>query len=838
MRGRWWIVLAVAVLAITAQPVSAQNASAVASEHTTFGTGSQGEPSPTQLTNMSVQGTGESARVIAQFGSIVDSFDDGDLAEYDGDTGGTYASSTTASPVLDGSHSLKLSGEGFVGSTSGLNSYPGVGPAWSTRVYVANQSSAIQILFGHSSATTRADGYLLTVNAGSSELNIARTDSGSAALLDSATASVPTGEWLTVDVRHETDGTLTVSLIDSSGSTLATVSATDSTYISNGAYDYQGIAIRSFAPETDVAIDSWTSGDPASSGTYISAPHDAEQVTEGWANLTLTNNASAEVTWEEDADGDGTWTTVTSTTVSSTTNVTTDLSGTASDRWRVRLDFDTPETSSIAELHDEGLLFNATAPAADMGAAEPTGKTTSSPVTLSVPVSDSDFATSQGDSVTVDIQARPSSGSFSTIDSQTITSNQTVSTDFTPSEGGDYDYRVVLTDSYGQSTTSSTQTFSTPANLTVYRETANATKVLDADITIRFYPVGNDSGQVVTKTTTNGTVNMTGLPVDQAFVAVANVSGYESRRVFIRSLYEQQRMYLLNSSVDSAETIFEMRDYSGRFAPENTVLEIRRSINGNWTTISGDYFGASAQYPTTLEIGARYRLRLYNPETGATRSLGTYQPITAQTQSIEVSPQSGLSDRGGLPSATIRPQTRRVPAINDTQLSTALSAGENTTVDSWRVTATRNGTTIINQSYSGSTREANQTANLSGYAGDRVDVTVEATLDDGQTITAGVATLRVYEQPTNQLSLLALLTDFVGLAAPGTADALTTFLATVLTVFVMAGLSTQLAVSGETTGLVGVLSLAAFSVIGWVDYAVVFVAGVAVVGFAALRRGL
>lgn len=777
MRGRWWVVVMVALLAISAQPVAAQNASAVASEHTTFGTGSQGEPAPTQLTNLFVTGSGSDASL-----SLV--------------KGGTTSLPDT-SP-----------GQSTVNYRAGVK----IVPSWSITSITVN----------------------LDTDSGATNLYI--TDTGGTVLAQSSVSSGNATFNYNLDA-----GTAYYVVADAGGSsyTPSLSSSASYPYSSEALSVEAGVYSRTTESSSNLYnIKSITADVNRSTAQYISAVHDAEAVDTGFTNLSLTN-MSATVTWQEDGDGDGVWTNVTSTTASSTTNVTQDLSGTASDRWRLRVDINKTGSNPVAEIHDEGLLFNASDPVADMARAEPTGKTTSSPVNISIPVSDTDFSLAQGDSVSVAIQTRPSGGSFSTISTQTIASNQTVSANFSPSIGGEYEYRAVLTDSYGHSVTSTTNTFSTPAILTIYRETYDTRVITGVNVTVRFYTQGdNTAGTVITRTTTNGTVDMSGLPVDQPIVAVANASGYESRRVFIRSLYQQQRIYLLNTSVDSVETIFQQRDYTGEFPPDATVLEIQRSINGSFQTISGDYFGAAAEYPAVLEVGTRYRLRLYNPVTGATRLLGTYQPIAAQTQTLTVSPTRGLSDRGALPTAVIRPQTRRIPAVNNTELSVALPNSDNTTVDSWRVIVERNGTTIANTTYPGSTRESTLTADLGSAGGTQVTVTVKATLGDGQTITAGVAALQVYHSPANQLSLLTLITDFVGLAAPGTAGALTSFLATVTTIFVMAGLSTQLPVSGETTALAGVLTLVGFAVIGWVGYGVVFVSGAAVVAFAALRRGL
>lgn len=563
-------------------------------------------------------------------------------------------------------------------------------------------------------------------------------------------------------------------------------------------------------------------------GDRLGQSYDADAST-GYADFRSLENATARVKWQG-YDGSS-WGDIKETTYSTAGNKSVSLPEGEYERYRSHIFLAPTDPEYRAELDATGVSFAGSAPT--LSDPQPTGTITSFDGDLEINVSDLDFGDSEGDEVTV-----TASNQNGEIGSTTVTQNGTASISY-DALAGENEISWSATDSYGDSAPDPpSQQFTTPANLTVFRETDNSTKIRNATVTIRFYPVGDDEAQVVTRSTTNGSINLVGLPADQPFVAVANVSGYESRRIFFRDLYEQQRIYLLNDSVESAETIFQVRDYTGRFPPDNTVLEIRRSINGSWRTVSGDYFGASAQYPATLDVGARYQLRLYNPETEATRQLGTYQPIVAQTQTIEVSPDSDIEDIQVLPVATIRPQTRRVPALNDTQLSASLSQVENVTVDSWRVTVIRNSTTISNQTYDGSTRQANLTADLGGYAGEEVTISVVATLSDGRIVSAGEATLSVYESPTNQLSLLTLVTEFVGLSAPGTAGALTSFLAAVLTVFVMAGTSTQLPVSGETTALVGVLTLTGFSVIGWVGYGVVFVSGSAVVAFAALRRGL
>jgi len=817
---RSWVVVVLALLAVSAQPVAAASVGVVASKHTDFGTGSETTPT---LTRMDIEGSGDSAAVSYESG-LVDSFEDGDQDEYNGVF---FGGNVTGERASHGQYSFKTNATGYHGirSTGGLPITPSQGETVTGDVLITGDGDN-GFWLGVGTNTTRGGYYSARATENGSLRIVKENSSGLTTLSTTPLGALPENEWIDVRVKWTHTGQITATINATNVSVSTT--ATDTQYTAGGIHLFGD---QADGPDNQTAAVYWDNiRVNTQPGHYYGAVHDNSNISAAFANLTTVRNTSATLLWQEDADNDNVWTNVTSQTVTSPGNYTADLSGTTSDRWRLRVDTAASEPAARVVLADEGVTFDPRPPT--LSNPDPSGPQSTYHSDVSIDVADREFGTAYGDSVTVTAV----NGSGIQVGQTTITSNQTVSFQY-DALAGTNTINWTATDSYGHTETV-TQTFDTPDQLTIYREATSSTKIASATVTLRFYPVGNQSAKVVTKTTSNGTINMTGLPVNQPLVAVANASGYESRRVFIRSLYAQQRMYLLNSSADSVETIFEMRDYSGRYPPDNTVLEIQRSINGDWQTISGDYFGATAQYPATLETGARYRLRLYNPETGATRLLGTYQPIAAQTQTIEVSPQSGLSDRGALPSASVRPQTRQIPARNNTELSVALSAGRNTTVDSWRVIVERNGTTITNTTYAGRTRETTLTTDLANASGTQVNVTVETTLDDGQTVTAGVAALQVYDSPANQLSLLALLAEFVGLAAPGTAAVLTSFVASAATVFVMAGVSTQLPVSGETTALAGVLTLTGFAVIGWVGYDVVFVAGAAVVAFAALRRGL
>jgi hypothetical protein len=614
-----------AVVVATGQPAAAANVSgqlAVASKHTT----NSDFNSATTLTNVTVQNNNV----------LLNSSTGDPLVTYGGDTG---VASVVSSPVYDGSQALEMAvstnnhkvisdtdttvaqGDTIAGVTQAQVS-PGEGVAyWGTQG--ENGSSSIS-------------GYRAAIRSDNDDVVIQRVDSGSATNLATPSVSMPMNEWLEWEVDWQTDGDMVFALrYASNGTQILSTTVTDSTYTSGGV-GFGAYADSAYHDDVRIngnQVEGFESGSGVKpSGQYVSAGDSAEDIEKGFANLTL-KNASATVEWWTDTDDDGTFeSVVNSSTYTSSGNKTLGLD-TQYDDWRVNVTFQNDSGSpTTAKLHDEGVLFDARAPSGTN--ADPAGNTTSYDGDIALDVSDPDFALAQGDSVTV--TASDSGGTQ--IGSATVSSNQTVTFAYSAKSGAN-DITWTLTDAYGHSTTVSQQ-FRTPATFSIRNETDDDHSLVTTSSTlrIRFYA----DGTVVEKTTTDGTVNMTGLPAGEEFVVIADPDGYYPRRVVITSLFEQQTMYVLDENETAVENRFVLNDRSGEFPATETRLRISRPItngttgNTTYKQLAGDELGASGEFVTNLEKNVRYRIRVENVETGATRVVGAYVATRNGTVSVSI----------------------------------------------------------------------------------------------------------------------------------------------------------------------------------------------------------
>jgi len=139
---------------------------------------------------------------------------------------------------------------------------------------------------------------------------------------------------------------------------------------------------------------------------------------------------------------------------------------------------------------------------------------------------------------------------------------------------------------------------------------------------------------------------MTGLPVNEPFVVGVRDANdtYVSRLTLIDTIFEQQSVYLINSSIDTAIIRFTIEDRTGQFAGPGTKLQIRRAINTTtsppaeeeYVIVAGDIVGSQLQFETELQTDVRYRVRVAN-DAGETRQLGAFTARVDQVIGLTIS---------------------------------------------------------------------------------------------------------------------------------------------------------------------------------------------------------
>lgn len=627
----------IVVAAVPVQVGAASGTLVVASQHTTdtdFGEG--------VIDNGSIEGTGTSASVLFDSGpnKTIDDFEDGDVnietAGWSGWTGDLSADST----AINGSYSGALTpsgGNNDATADAGSN----VTRSIQFKVNISKDSGSVSdetVITISDQDKPYTGNEIVSIEFEDGDNDVFVYSDTSASLFDGSVATWSPDTVYTVEMLFFDNGNIRVEL---NGDTIAEGTA------STSETDWRYFHFQSSTAATGVSrsarIDDVKRVDTDTSGTYTSTSHNASQIKKGFANLSTTD-ANYTIDWQY--YNGSSWVTANTTTGTQSGNITTDVS-TDADKWRVNLTYspDGLDDQSELLLHDEGVLFENDAAVVDNASATPSGgeKLTTKGVTLSIDVNDSQFGTAQGESLSVEFQQKaPGDSSFSTVTTNTLNSNGTSSTTLSGLVGGTHEWRVIVTDDYGAQTTSQTFTFNVPDTLYI-RNVTSLNLITGSDVTVTFY-----DGGVVERTTSNGEVDLTGLPVETTMVVNIEHPDYHDRTLIITNIYEQQTAYLLNNTEASVEVRFELEDRTGLFEGNNPRLFIQRPINSSgtldWKTVVADEFGV-AGVTTDLQESQRYRLILENDQ-GDKRVLGTYTADVSETVTLTIGSiePDGLAD--------------------------------------------------------------------------------------------------------------------------------------------------------------------------------------------------
>lgn len=523
------------------------------------------------------------------------------------------------------------------------------------------------------------------------------------------------------------------------------------------------------------------------------------------------DNVEIQAEWQRDVSGS--WETVATETITTTGTHEADLDGNPADEWRIVWNatvtgggwFD-----SLAVMDSESFEFENTQPALSNASPTDGEEITEEPVMLEVDVEDADFAKAHGDEVTVTFR----DDTDDVIGTDTLTSNGTAEIEDTDPVGGDNEWYAVAEDQYGgedRSPNTGTHTFEAPGDLEIRDETTEEL-IDEVNVTVEFYFERNDEPDLIeTRNTTDGTIDMSGLPANEPFIAVANSTGYFNRRIFVDSLFETQRIYLLDETADAVQPTFELIDFTGQYPIESTLIELQRSIDSEWQTVEGDFFGGANAMSAQLLFNERHRMIITNIDTGQSKNLGTFTPASTADIALNVFTASEFVEVVNSPSLRLDPNLNSFPGSN-VNISMILDSRDDE-FSTYTVTVSNGSATLFTGSGDNPDGQTfSHVFNLTDQVGETITVTAEYTTDSG----SGTLTeqFTVTESFDNEYSLFAVVQRIGGDLGDG-AQMFITLFATILTLSFVSIRMTPLAGAAFGWIVLAMFVLLGFAPVGW-----------------------
>lgn len=175
----------------------------------------------------------------------IDDFEDNEIVEYSGDK---LSFDTQNSVVYEGTVALEMHNDDGAShdilSTSGLPRYPNAGDTFQFRLYFENAESSGEMKFG----VQDSDNYYrarVVKNPYSNEISLDKRVGGSLTNLETAFGTIPfgtipTSEWMRGVIDWVSNGDLTFTLYDASGSEIASTNTVNDSEFSTGGIGWDG----------------------------------------------------------------------------------------------------------------------------------------------------------------------------------------------------------------------------------------------------------------------------------------------------------------------------------------------------------------------------------------------------------------------------------------------------------------------------------------------------------------------------------------------------------------------------------------------------------------------
>jgi hypothetical protein len=381
-----------------------------------------------------------------------------------------------------------------------------------------------------------------------------------------------------------------------------------------------------------------------------------------------------------------------------------------------------------------------------------------------------------------------------------------------------------------------------PSELRVYDE-QNPDQLLTnvSDMKIEFYKQGSaNPDKIESVDVVNGVADMEGLDPTASFIAVANPDGYANRRIFVDSLYETQEIYLLNDSADSVTVEYELEDFSGNYPQAQTVMVVERNINGEWTPVQGDFFGATGKFEAQLLRDTRHRMRVVNIETGEERIAGAVTPQEDAVETVTILPDGSIRVDRGIEQIHAQPAIGSIPAAQAAEFGVDIQEGDQN-ITSWDIEIVlMNGTTettLATRSGSGTGVETFKLDLTDADGGTVMAVVDYQTPDRSGTVRLARDVRENYAGAEGLLGGLITIGDGLN-AGEDTGPSSASMMASLFISLLVTGGVARVSTSADVMGISALVSVTGFAILGWVPMSLLFAATVGFGTMIALRRGI
>jgi len=250
----------------------------------------------------------------------------------------------------------------------------------------------------------------------------------------------------------------------------------------------------------------------------------------------------------------------------------------------------------------------------------------------------------------------------------------------------------------------------------------------------------------------------------------------------------------------------------------------------------GDFFGATKSFPADLAFNERHRLRLRNTETGETRELGKFTPLSSGEQELAVSVSGEIRPVDSQANVDVSPTAELLPdSVVTLEVDVDGGASGVQTAEIEMIKETSSGSTTVFRDTRSSNGTVSAAVNLSDA--ESLEVRSNVTTNNGGQFVRSKE-FGVSEVDSSGPTIIGSLTSLSGLLPTSSRAPFEVALALSISLMGVAGAASRFRLSSEVLGLVGLLFIAGFGVLGFIGYDILVVGIISYVSLLFLGRRL